>query len=88
MATRLLVVKDAFPARGGGVEVLPAVGSDRLPPSPFVVTLRAPDGSERRSSATAIVAHMRGPLAPFAMLRLADVDAGGAPPGTEIWLED
>jgi hypothetical protein len=88
MATKLLVVKDAFPARGGGVEVLPPVGSERLPPSPFVVTLRAPDGSERRAGATAIVAHMRGPLPPFAMLRLADVEADAVPAGTEVWLED
>jgi len=84
---RLLVVKDAFLARGG-VEVLPPVGSDRLPSSPFVVTLRAPDGAERRTTATAIVAHMRGPLPPFAMLRLADVEVDAVPPGTEIWLDD
>jgi hypothetical protein len=88
MAAPLLVVKDAFPARGGGVEVLPPVGSDRLPPSPFVITLRAPDGAERRASATAVVAHMRGPLPPFAMLRLAGVDADAVPPGTELWLEE
>jgi|HubBroStandDraft_6_1064221.scaffolds.fasta_scaffold4011236_1 hypothetical protein len=88
MALRLLVVKDAFPLRGGGVEVLPPVASDRLPPSPFPVKVRAPDGGERSAMATAKVAHMRGPLPPFAMLRLADLALEAVPPGAEVWLDD
>jgi hypothetical protein len=89
MATRLLVVKDAFLAtRGGGVEVLPPVASDRLPPSPFEVVLRAPDAPDRRVRATAIIAHVRGPLPPFAMLRLDEASVDAVPPGTELWLDD
>jgi hypothetical protein len=86
MPTRLLIAKDVFPARGG-VDVLPAVASDRLPPSPFEVTLRMPDGAERRARATAILAHIRGPLPPLAMIRLADVAVDAVPPGTELWLD-
>jgi hypothetical protein len=85
MAQRLLVVKDAFPARGSGVEVLPAIASDSLPPSPFDVTLRHSNGSERRVKATAILAHIRGPLPPLAMIRLEDVAVDAVPSGTEIW---
>jgi hypothetical protein len=88
VATRLLVVKDAFAARGGSIEVLPPVASDCLPPSPFDVRLRAPNGTEVRTTATAVVAHVRGPLAPFAMLRLSDLDVAAAPAGTELWLDD
>ena len=88
MVARLLVVKDAFAARGGGVEVLPPIASDRLPPSPFEVRLRAPDGSERRTSATWVVAHSRGPLAPFAMLRLAGLQPLAVPAGTELFVEE
>ncbi len=91
--TLLLVVRDAFPARGGGVEVLPPVASDRLPPSPFEVLLRAPGAgestrAEHTATASAVVAHMRGPLAPFAMLRLAGVTVEAVPAGTEVWLDE
>ncbi len=65
MEVRLLVVSHAFAARGGGVELMPAVVSDRLPPSPFEASLRLPDGTERRVRASAIVTHVRGPLAPM-----------------------
>ena len=88
MASRLLVVKDVFAARGGGVEVLPPVGSERLPPSPFEVTVRAPNRPERRTHVTAIISHMRGPLAPFAMLRLAGMTVDQVPPGSELWVDD
>jgi hypothetical protein len=87
MPRLVLVVRDAFPVRGGRVEVLPAVASDLLPASPFVVTVRAPDGSERRAQATAKLAHIRGPLPPLGMLTLDDVTADSLPPGTEIWVD-
>jgi hypothetical protein len=87
MARQLLVAKDAFPARGG-VDVLPAVASDRLPPAPFEVTLRLPDGTERSAKATAILAHIRGPLPPLAMIRLVDVEVDAVPAGTELWVDD
>jgi hypothetical protein len=87
MPKLVLAVRDAFPARGGRVEVLPAVASDRLPASPFLVTVRTPDGAERRTQATAKLAHIRGPLPPLAMLTLDDVTADSLPPGTEIWVD-
>ena len=86
MLERLLVVKGTFPSRGG-VEVLPAVASDRVPATPFDVTVRTPDGAERRAKATVIVAHIRGPLPPMAMVRLADLTVDAVPPGTELWVE-
>jgi hypothetical protein len=85
MAERLIVVKDAFSARGG-VDVLPAVASDRVPPSPFDVVLRSPDGSERRARGVAVVSHVRGPLPPLARIRLEGVVVDDVSPGTEIWI--
>ena len=67
------------------MELLPAIGSDRLPPSPFELTLRAPDGVERRVTGTAILAHINGPRAPLAMVRLRDIAPEDVPPGTEVW---
>ena len=80
------MVKDAFASRGGTVEVLPAVPSDRLPASPFELLVRAPGAAERRVTATAVVSHIRGPLPPFAMLRLSDLTVDAVPQGTELWL--
>jgi hypothetical protein len=87
LAERLLVVTGAFAVRGNAVELLPAVGSDRLPPSPFELTLRLPGGVERQVTATSVVAHMRGSLPPKAMLRLHDVTEVDVPLGTEVWRE-
>jgi hypothetical protein len=85
VAERLLVVSGAFAVRGNAVELLPTVGSDRLPPSPFDVILRAPGGGERRVRATVVLAHMRGALPPKAMVRLTDVGAEEVAAGTEVW---
>jgi hypothetical protein len=85
MAERLFVVRLASNAKDG-VELLPAVSSDRLPASPFEVTLHKPDGSERRVKAAAVVAHIRGPQPPMALVRLMDVTADEVPPGTELWI--
>ncbi len=84
----LLLVVDAFPVRGGGVEVLPAVASDRLPPSPFRVTLRAPDGSKLTARGRAILSHVRGSMPPLAMVRLEGVCVEQVPRGTEVWVEE
>ena len=87
MAERLLVVVDAFAARGGGVDVLPAVPSDRLPALTFAVTLRGSDGAERPAQAVAVLSHVRGRLPPLARVRVEGVSLAEVPPGTEIWSE-
>ena len=87
MAERLLVVTGAFAVRGNAVELLPTVGSDRLPPSPFSLTLRSPGGAERPVTATSVVAHIRGSLPPMAMIRLHDVTEADVHVGTEVWRE-
>ena len=87
MAERLLVVTDAFAARGGGVDVLPAVPSDRLPALSFPVTLCGTDGAEWSARASAVLSHVRGPPPPLARVRLEAVSVAEVPPGTEIWTE-
>ena len=67
--------------------MLPAVASEQLPGLQFEATLRTRDGSERRTTAAAILAHIRGPRPPFAMIHLHDVSAEDVPAGTEIWIE-
>jgi hypothetical protein len=81
------VVKAAFGVRGGEVEVLPAVSSDALPAAAFDVVVRAPGGGERRARATAVTSHVRGPMAPLAMLRLAGVGEEDVPAGAEIFVD-
>jgi hypothetical protein len=88
VAERLLTVEDAFVARGTGVHVMPRFTAERAQPRPFAVTLRRPDGTEQSARATVEVAHMRGPLAPFAMYVLLDVAPEDVPIGTEIWSVD
>jgi hypothetical protein len=85
LAERLLVVEGAFAVRGNAVELLPAVGSDRLPPPPFELTLRLPGGAERHVTGTSVVAHTRGSLPPKAMVRVHEITAEEVPLGTEVW---
>lgn len=85
MPERLVVVEEAFVARGPGVLVAPRITLPSSSTGPFAVRLRLPDGSERAATASFDVAHIRGPLAPFAMVRLLDCAAGDVPAGTEIW---
>jgi hypothetical protein len=51
------------------------------------VRLRLPDGQERDATASFDVAHVRGALPPFAMLRLVDLTPADVPAGTEVWTE-
>jgi hypothetical protein len=88
MPDRLVVVEEAFVARGPGVLVAPRITLPSAAQGPFAVRLRLPDGSERAATASFDVAHIRGPLAPFAMVRLLDCAPGDVPAGTEIWTVD
>lgn len=86
-ARLLLVVEEAFTARGPGVLVMPRVVAEEGRPGTLSVRLRAPDGTERAAKATFDVAYVPGPLAPFALLRFHGVAVADVPAGTEIWTE-
>ncbi len=79
-----LTVEEAFVARGRGVLVAPRITVADPPRASFRVRLRLPDGSERETSAALEVSHVRGALAPYAMLRLPELAPEDVPPGTEI----
>ena len=85
MGERLLSVEDAFVAKGAGVVVMPRFTTATPPRGKFTVQLRFADGTSRDVTAEVDVAHMRGPLPPFAMYRLHGVTAEEVPAGTEIW---
>jgi hypothetical protein len=85
MPSKLVVVEEAFAARGAGVLVAPRITIGERPSGPFPVRLRLPDGRERALTATLDVAHIRGPHGAFAMVRLLGVSPGEVPAGTEIW---
>jgi hypothetical protein len=88
MADRLLVVEDAFVAKGPGVLVMPRFTTTSPPKGKMAVELRFGDGTVRSIQAEVDVAHMRGPLPPFAMYRLHGVTPDEVPAGTEIWSVD
>jgi hypothetical protein len=85
MAQCLLRVEDAFVAKGAGVVVMPRFTTASAPKGAFAVELRFADGTRREVKAEVDVAHMRGPLPPFAMYRLHGVTPEEVPAGTEIW---
>jgi hypothetical protein len=88
MAERLLVVEEAFVARGRGVLVLPKFTAPSSSSAPTRVKLRRPDGTEAIVAATVEVSHMRGALAPWAMYRLPESTTEDVPPATELWSLD
>ena len=85
MAERLLTIEDAFVAKGHGILVMPRFTTATPPRGKFAVQLRFADGTTRDVTAEVEVAHMRGPLPPFAMYRLHGVTAEEVPAGTELW---
>lgn len=85
MVERLLRVEDAFVAKGPGVVVMPRFTTASAPKGKFAVELRFADGTSREVTAEVDVAHMRGPLPPFAMYRLHGVTPEEVPAGTEVW---
>jgi hypothetical protein len=86
-AKPLVVVAEAFAARGGGVVVEPRVTVHaRAGSAPFAVRLRKPDGAEVGATATLDVAHIRGPNGAYALVRiLGPVEPADVPRGTEVW---
>ncbi len=88
MADRIVVVEEAFVARGRGVLVAPRFTAEAARAGRFPVRLRLPDGTERDASGELEVSHVRGALAPWAMLRLPELSVDDVPAGTEIFLSD
>lgn len=85
---RLIVVEEAFRARGRGVLLEPRftlVGNEH---PPFTARLRLPDGTERTVRAELETSHLRGAGSVFAMIRLPDLAPEDVPPGTEVWTAD
>ena len=85
MPERLLTIEDAFVAKGHGILVMPRFTTATPPKGKIPVQLRFADGTKRDVTAEVEVAHMRGPLPPFAMYRLHGVTAEEVPAGTELW---
>lgn len=85
MGECLLRIADAFVAKGAGIVVMPRFTAASAPKGKFAVELRFADGATREVTAEVDVAHMRGPLPPFAMYRLHGVTPDDVPAGTEIW---
>jgi hypothetical protein len=85
---RLLVVRDAFTTSGPGTVVVPRITAGELPRGTFTVSLVLPGGAVARATASLDVAHVRGPLAPFALVRLVDRTPESVPAGTEVWTVD
>jgi hypothetical protein len=88
MPTRLLIVEEAFTTSGRGVMVSPKITLANVTREPFTVRLRLPSGDEREATAVFEIPHIRGPLPPFAMIRIHGLTPGDVPPGTEIWRQD
>lgn len=85
VSSKLLVVEEAFVARGKGVLVMPRFTAENPRRGAFPVELRMPDGTTRQVQAEMEVAHMRGALAPYAMYRLHVASPDEVPTSTEIW---
>ena len=88
VAERLLTIEDAFVAKGKGILVMPRFTTATPPRGTVAVRLRFADGTTRDVTAEVEVAHMRGPLPPFAMYRLHGVTPEDVPAGTELWSVD
>lgn len=82
-----LVVEDAFVARGPGIVVEPRiVARAALQEGPLRALLVRPDGTRLETRATLDVAHLRGALDPYALVRLPDLALADVPAGTTIAL--
>lgn len=85
VSARIVTVEEAFVARGRGVLVAPRFTAEAPRAGRFPVRLRFPEGTERVSVGELEIAHVRGALAPYAMLRLPELSVEDVPAGTEVW---
>lgn len=88
MPRLLLVVEDAFTGRGPGVLVMPRVTADVADAAGFAARLALPGGASRDVRAKLDVAHMKGGLPPYALVRLLDVTLDDVPRGSELFIAD
>ena len=82
--TVLVVVEEAFLARGKGVLVRPRLTLANPPRQPFRVLVRRPDKQERETTAVLEISHVTGSLPPYAMLRLPELTPEDVPAGSEV----
>ncbi len=85
---RLLIVEEAHPSGGAGVMLSPRFVAEGVSSRALSVRLKLPGGAERVTAAEVHLAHMRGPLNPFGLLRLPELEPADVPPGTEVWLDE
>lgn len=85
---RLMVVEEAFRARGRGVLLEPRLTVEGNEHPPFSVRLRRPDGTERVTRAELETSHLRGQGSVFAMIRLPELAPEDVPAGTEVWRDE
>ena len=85
---RLIVVEEAFRARGRGVLLEPRFTAQGNEHPPFSARLVFPDGTERTVRAELETSHMRGQGSVFAMIRLPELAPEDVPAGTEVWRDD
>jgi len=88
MAERLVVVEEAFVARGRGVLIAPRFTAVTPRPGTFRVQLRFPEGRPRGPAAGREVSQGRGSPPPFAMVRLPELTVNDVPPNTEVWIPE
>lgn len=86
MKTLWLTVEDCFAARGRGVILEPKFVPPSIPKGNFSVIVRSNDGSEKEFQATLDVAHSRGNLPPFAMIRLLNAEPDEIAKGSQVWV--
>jgi len=84
----LLVVEGAHPGPGRGIVISPRFVPGPGMPRTLTVGLELPDGVERTALAELQFAHVRGPLPPYALLRLPELRPEDVPPGTRVWTTD
>ena len=85
---RLIVVEEAFRARGRGVLLEPRFTVQGNEHPPFTARLVLPDGTERAARAELETSHMRGQGSVFAMIRLPELAPEDVPPGAEVWRDE
>ena len=81
------VVEEAFVARGPGVLLMPRItASEALTCGKLVASIHRPDGRVLEARASLDIAHIRGTLDPYAMVRLGELTPEDIPCGSVVVL--